>query len=128
MTSTQIYRGGLFSRGFVHVHFLDASFPVDYRSSEIPDGQEPFLTDEEASAFDAEGWAPVPAGLVGRAQADMSGFLDEVDDVLLLVTPFGMQVCASWAQSDGEAFVRSWTVPWDVLPENDPSSARSSGA
>ncbi len=109
------YEGGLFSGGFVGAHFLDASFPAD-PSDDLPEGQAPFLSPDEWAAFDAEGWAVVPASLVARCQADMSGFIDEVDDVRLLVTPLGLQVCAAWALSDGEAFVRSWSVPWEVLP------------
>lgn len=113
------YEGGMFSGGFVGVHFLDASFPVD-PSDGVPEGQEPFLSADEFAQFDAEGWALVPPSLVARAGADMAGFVEEVDDVRLLVTPLGMQVCASWALSDGEAFVRSWSVPWNVLPEASP--------
>jgi hypothetical protein len=116
------YEGAIFSGGFVHVHFLDASFPVD-PSDEVPGGQEPFLSADEFSQFDAEGWALVPATLAARAEADMAGFLEEVDDVRLLVTPLGMQVCASWALDDGEAFVRSWSVPWDVLGTLHPATA-----
>ncbi len=111
------FEGALFSGGFVGVHFLDASFPADPQD-EVPEGQDPFLSGDEFAAFDAEGWCAVPDALVARARADMSGFVDEVEDVRLLVTPLGIQVCASW---DGDAFVRSWTVPWDVLPERAPA-------
>ncbi len=116
------YEGGMFSGGFVHAHFLDASFPIN-PSDEVPEGQEPFLSVEEFSQFDAEGWALVPPSLIARAEADMAGFIDEVDDVRLLVSPLGMQVCASWALDDGEAFVRSWSVPWDVLGTLSPATA-----
>jgi hypothetical protein len=109
----------LFSGGFT-AYFLDASFPVD-PGSDLPEGQEPFLSEDEHAAFDAEGWAVVPASLVASAPGAMSGFLEETYDPHLLVTPLGMQVCASWALSDGEAFVRSWSVPWDVLPAQAPT-------
>lgn len=110
------FTGIVFSDGIVAVHFLDASFPVDHRTSELPEGQEPFLTDDEADAVEAEGWASVPFSLVSGATSTMSGFVEEVDDVRLLVTPAGLQVCASWELDDRSAFLRSWTVPWDVLP------------
>lgn len=111
--------GVIFSGGLV-AHFLDASLPVS-PDSDFPEGQEPFLSLDESTAFDAEGWALVPDSLVVSAPAAMSGFLEEVDDVRLLVTPLGLQVCASWPQNGGDAFVRSWTVPWDVLPAQAPT-------
>lgn len=105
------FEGAMFSGGLVHAHFLDASFPVS-RSDELPEGQEPFLSADEEAAFDTEGWASVPASLAASAQGTMSGFIEEVEDVRVLVTPAGLQVCASHVGF----FVRSWTVPWDVLP------------
>jgi hypothetical protein len=108
------FEGAVFSGGFV-AHFLDASFPVS-PDDEFPEGQEPFLSIDESTSFDAEGWASVPPSLVESATSAMSGFLDDVQDPRLFVTPLGIQVLASWSLDDGDALVRSWSVPWDVLP------------
>ncbi len=107
------FAGALFSDGVV-AHFLDASFPVG-PDDDFPEGREPLLSLDESAEFDAEGWARVPGSLVASAPEGLSGFLDEVSDVRLLVSPSGFRVCASWESYDVDAFVRSWSVPWEAL-------------
>lgn len=103
----------ILSSGIAELHVVDASFPVG--ECEVPAGCSHPLSASEQAAFDAEGWAVVPATTVSAVPTDFSGFKEEVCDQRIAISELGLQVLASWALDNGEALVRSWTVPWDVL-------------